>query len=391
MRSVVAISDVAEVTSGQGAPQDPSAFGEEGRPFVRAGSLQALVAGGGENQCERISDLKAAEFRLRLFPADTVVFAKSGMSATLGRVYRLKAPAYLVSHLAAIVCGPALDPGYLQWWLERNPPSRLIPNEAYPSIRTSAIGAQMISLPELSEQRRIARILDKDHAIRIKRRKSIRLADELIRSVFLDMFGDPIKNRKEWTTRTLGELVTIRSGGTPSKAKPTFWSGDYPWVSPKDMKRLYLGTSEDTISDSVFEETALRPVPTDTVLIVVRGMILAHTIPVAVTTRPVAINQDIKAMICGDRILPEFLLWLLLCSHGYLRSLVDDAAHGTKRLETVRLLATRLPVPEIKLQQRFVDVLRRINGIRAKLLEALAESNALGGALQHSLIAERMS
>ena len=212
--SLVPLSEVCDITAGQSAPQDSDAFGPEGHPFIRAGSLEALTNGGSENDCEHLTEKKAQQYRMRLFPKDTIVFAKSGMSAKIGRVYRLKAPAYIVSHLAAVTPREDVDPSYLQRWFERNPPSRLIPNEAYPSIRTSEIGTLKIDLPKKIEQNRIADILEKADAIRRKRQQAIQLADEFLRSIFLDMFGDPATNPKQFVVRKLSEFYINEREGT---------------------------------------------------------------------------------------------------------------------------------------------------------------------------------
>src|SRR5205807_1095301 len=95
--------------------------------------------GGNLGECEKVPVTTAQKNRLRLYPKDTIVFAKSGMSATLGRVYRLQEPAYVVSHLAALVPTGEYDHIYLTYWLRSNPPSHLIKDPAYPSMRISEI------------------------------------------------------------------------------------------------------------------------------------------------------------------------------------------------------------------------------------------------------------
>jgi hypothetical protein len=99
----IPLSNLASVKSGGGAPQDPSAFTKTGFPFVRAGSLPKLLDGEDEGSLEQLESHVAEEHGLSLFPAGTVLFAKSGMSATKGHVYRLKTPAYVVNHLAALI------------------------------------------------------------------------------------------------------------------------------------------------------------------------------------------------------------------------------------------------------------------------------------------------
>ncbi|WP_230460169.1 restriction endonuclease subunit S, partial [Sansalvadorimonas verongulae] len=222
-----------------------------------------------------------------------------------------------------------------------------------------------VPLPPLPEQKRIAAILDKADQLRQKRQQAIGLADEFLRSVFLDMFGDPVTNPKGWEVKPLKSLVNVMSGGTPSKKNETYWSGEFPWVSPKDMKSVEISDALDHISDSVFTETNLKKVPTSSILIVVRGMILAHTVPVAITTRDVAINQDMKAFTCTDYLLPNFLLWFLKSQHEHLLSKVSSAAHGTKRFEMDDLLSLPVFLPSLELQKHFSEITQKFKSFSA--------------------------
>lgn len=83
-----------------------------------------------------------------------------------------------------------------------------------------------IPLPPLAEQKRIAAILDKADAIRQKRKQAIELADEFLRSVFLDMFGDPVTNPKGWEVGTIRDLVSSVNYGSSAKASET--DGEFP-------------------------------------------------------------------------------------------------------------------------------------------------------------------
>lgn len=115
---------------------------------------------------------------------------------------------YLVSHLAAVLPSPAVDPGYLHRWFECNPASRLIANEAYPSIKTSTIQDIRVPLPPLPEQRRIAAILDKADALRAKRRLAIAKLDQLLQSVFLEMFSGV-----DFPSVSVADLLDQKAGG----------------------------------------------------------------------------------------------------------------------------------------------------------------------------------
>lgn len=214
----ISLGAVAEVSAGQPAPKAHE-FADEGLPFVRAGSLERLLNGTSENSLEKISESTASRMRLRLYPKDTVLFAKSGMSAKLGRVYRLKGPAYVVSHLAALTPTGRYDPNYLTYWLRANPPSRLIKDDAYPSIRTSEIAEMEVPALDVNEQRRIATILDKADAIRRKREQALDLADEFLKSVFLEMFGDPLRPKDGLEVSDIGAECDLYAGNSLPKGE----------------------------------------------------------------------------------------------------------------------------------------------------------------------------
>ncbi len=148
----------------------------------------------------------------------------------------------------------------------------------------------------------------------------------------------------EWRETALGDLIDFVSGGTPSKDNASYWNGAIPWVSAKDMKRLFLDDAEDHITESGLSNGA-RLAPAKTVLLLTRGMTLLSDIPICVARRPMAFNQDVKALRPKGRVIDDFIPYLLLGNKRRLLNLVDLAGHGTGRLNTdeLRSLDVRLP------------------------------------------------
>ncbi|MFP5466239.1 MAG: restriction endonuclease subunit S [Gammaproteobacteria bacterium] len=248
-------------------------------------------------------------------------------------------------------------------------------------VPVSFLAGSDIPLPPLPEQRRIVDLLTRAEGIVRLRREAAAKAAELIPALFIHQFGDPATNPMGWPQCTLGDVVNIASGGTPSKARPDFWEGDLPWVSPKDMKRTVIVDAIDHISPKVVEETNLKLVPKDAVLIVVRGMILAHTVPIAITARPVTINQDMKALTAKEGVMPAFLLWHLKVMHHELLGATSTAAHGTKKLETKDLLRQPVVVPPLALQGQFCEQMMAMESIQRQQIDALAKAQATFDAL----------
>src|SRR5262245_20635139 len=91
----------------------------------------------------------------------------------------------------------------------------------------------------------------------------------------------------EWSLSRLAQVAELASGGTPSKGRADYWEGSIPWVSPKDLKVHRLYDAEDHISEAGLEAGSRR-VPAGTLFVVVRGMILAKDLPVALAMVPMA-------------------------------------------------------------------------------------------------------
>jgi type I restriction enzyme S subunit len=118
------------------------------------------------------------------------------------------------------------------------------------------------------------------------------------------------------------------------------------------MKREVLSASEDTLTEEALKETGITLYDAGKVLIVVRGMILAHTFPVAINAVNSTVNQDMKAISTAMNC--EYLALLLRGIQPLILSLVEEAAHGTKVLRTDVFKNLRLPVPPLSEQAEIV-------------------------------------
>jgi type I restriction enzyme S subunit len=160
----------------------------------------------------------------------------------------------------------------------------------------------------------------------------------------------------QWEEKRLDMLATVQSGSTPSKANSKFWDGSIPWVSAKDMKRLFLEDSEDHISEAAVSNGA-RLVPKGTLMLLTRGMTLIKDVPICVASRDMSFNQDVKGLRPRTGVNGLFLAWLLLGNKERLLDLVNIAGHGTGKIDTDELNAFTLLVPRPPEQLRIADCL----------------------------------
>ncbi|MBT9492827.1 MAG: restriction endonuclease subunit S [Paucibacter sp.] len=134
-----------------------------------------------------------------------------------------------------------------------------------------------------------------------------------------------------WEPKSVLSLCEIWSGGTPRKSVAEHWTGNIPWVSGKDLK---LPTLDDAIDHITPEGVAAgsRLVPAGSVLLLVRGMGLAKDLPVAVISRPMAFNQDVKALVSRGAYSGGFLRAAIYAGKDRLLSQIVPSAHGTMTL-----------------------------------------------------------
>lgn len=159
---------------------------------------------------------------------------------------------------------------------------------------------------------------------------------------------------KHWEVRKLKYEMSFRGGGTPSKANAAYWNGSIPWVSPKDMKFEVIHDTEDHISEKAVKESSTNLVPKGSLLMVVRSGILQRTIPVAICSRIVAINQDMKALTGKGQLDLEYLIFLIRgCENRLLKEWTKQGA-TVESIEHQLLANTRVPVPPLSEQNQII-------------------------------------
>lgn len=181
---------------------------------------------------------------------------------------------------------------------------------------------------------------------------------------------------KTWAVSALLELGEWSGGGTPSKAIEDYWTGNIPWVSPKDMKQDAIFDSEDHISESAVRNSATKLIPSNSLLFVTRSGILAHTFPVAIAMVPVTVNQDIKALTPSDGIDAKFLAWLLRSKERQIIQTCSKDGTTVASIETSRLHALSVPIAPTNEQRRIVAKIEELFSELDKGIESLKTAQA---------------
>ncbi|MFT7413290.1 MAG: type I restriction enzyme S subunit [Paraglaciecola sp.] len=170
-----------------------------------------------------------------------------------------------------------------------------------------------------------------------------------------------------WPVVKLGEMVTIKGGGTPSKKIEEYWNGNIPWASVKDLKSSEISRTVDSITELGISNSATNLIPAGTILTATR-MALGKF---AINTVDMAINQDLKALFVNDttKIDRDFLMRFLESKAQYIDAEGKGATVKGVTLDFLRGL--EIPLPPLTEQKRIAAILDKADAIRRKRQQAI--------------------
>lgn len=243
-----------------------------------------------------------------------------------------------------------------------------------PHISKAVLCSLKIPLPPLPEQQRIAAILDAADALRKKTQQLIDSYDELAQSVFLDMFGDPVKNEKGWEKRKLGTITEISSGSTPSRRNDSYFEGNIPWIKTTELRGNQINDSLEKISKEALRNTSCRLYPAGTILIAMYGQGVTRG-KVGVLGIEAATNQACAALPPSNRMDFNYLFYYLKFSYEDLRNLGRGGNQPNLNIGLVK--AFEVLSPPLSLQTQFAQKIELIEKQKELAKQSLRESEDL--------------
>lgn len=379
---IVSLESVATIDRSVVDPRDLP----EGTQYV---GLDGIPSGGGAVRAISLSngDLRSSKFR---FSPAHVLFGK--LRPYLAKVAVVDFDGVCSTDILPIRPGPELDRDYLRHFLLQPQvvarAASLATGANLPRLSPKALGAFQIPLPSRAQQQRIADILDRTESARFKRRLAIARTDELTRSIFLDMFGDPVSNSMHWSESwSLGDVADITSGVTKGRKLNGSPTREVPYLAVVNVQDGRLDLSKvKTIEATEAEISGLRLLSGDLLLTeggdpdkLGRGCLWANELPECIHQ-----NHIFRVRLRDDRVMPDFLSWLIASQRGkryFLKSAKQTTGIATINLGQLR--AFPLIVPPVELQREFTCVLERIAKMKERIWMSMGTLDALFASLQH--------
>ena len=278
-----------------------------------------------------------------------------------------------------------LSQGYLGHWLDHATPVLRTKGRGATFLQVSKrdIASLQIPLPPLSEQERIAGILDAADALRAKRRESLAQLDTLLQSTFLEIFGDPLANPMEWEKRRIDSVFRVARGGSPRPIQ------SYLTESDDGLNWIMIGDASPDSRYITSTKKRIKPGGLSKSRMVYEGdFLLTNSMsfgkPYILKTDG-CIHDGWLVLSPKDKRMPADFFYSLLSTDALYREFSKKAAGAVvKNLNTKLVSQVAIPVPPLALQNRFATIVESVEQQKTRQRAHLAELDTLFASLQSS-------
>ncbi|MGV6986610.1 restriction endonuclease subunit S [Providencia hangzhouensis] len=379
---MVKLGSVGEFKAGFGFPVEYQGKKEGDYPFAKVGDISAVVRSGHKNifhagnyiDKDILGNLKA-----KTIPKGTIVFAKIGEA--IKQNFRAVTTVEMVidnNVMGLVPDNNLVDTNYLFYFMRSLDLYQFSGATTIPALRKSMLENIQIPLPPLSEQKRIAAILDKADSIRQKREQAIKLADDFLRSTFLAMFGDPVGNPKEWKKDKIKKgVLDIASGWSATGENTPCKSDEFGVLKISSVTSGIFKPEENKI-------VHYESIPASKKLIHPKkgDLLFSRANTRELVAAICMVHQNYDNLFLPDKLwtiklnhellLPEF--FLILIQNEKVRELLTKQATGTSgsmlNISKNKFEETEIIFPEINVQKDFCNAFRKTINLKAKLIKS---------------------
>lgn len=368
---LIAVKDFCRTSSGGTPSRDVPKYYDGTIPWIKSGDLREKTV---EQATEFITELAVQKSSAKIVPSGAILLAMYG--ATVGRMAMLGIDAATNQAVCSIVPDERQAYAkYVYYALLAKVPEflRNAVGGAQPNISQGMIKDTKLLLPPLTEQKRIAAILDKADAIRRKRQQAIQLAEDFLRALFLDMFGDPVTNPKGWPIVKFSDIGTLDRGKSKHRPRndPTLLGGIYPLIQTGDVanSKGYIKSFKSTYSDLGLAQSRMWPAGTLCITIA------ANIAKTGILTFNACFPDSVVGFSPNQKTTVEYVQhWL-----GFLQKTLEASApeSAQKNINLAILRDLDIPLPTIDLQRKFSDLVKNMVKFSEKVDRSVLEQEDL--------------
>ncbi len=244
-----------------------------------------------------------------------------------------------------------------------------------------------ISYPSIDKQLEIVELLESYFSLlnnALKEAHDARAKASQFKVAFLRTV---CKGDSTWESFPLKQLGIWGGGGTPSKANIRYWTnGTVPWLTPKDMGPTEIFVTRDKITEEACINSAVKKIPANSVVFVVRSGILERKLPVAITRVETTLNQDMKSISFFDHVNSKFAFYALLGLEQDILNKCKKSGTTVASINTESLMKYEIKIPELSIQNEIVAYVESQFSLTDKTLPWIESVIQDGHSLRQSLL-----
>ncbi|APQ71742.1 restriction endonuclease subunit S [Clostridium botulinum] len=355
----IKLGELSEFIMGQAPNSQYCNKKGKGTPFVKAGQFGVKYP---------IIDEWTTKSLKKALKKDVLICV---VGATAGKI-NLGCDCSIGRSVSAIRCNEKkLDHVYLYYYLKTwiTKIRQQSQGSAVGVITKEMLNDIIIPVVTLSEQNRIVTILDKAQSLINKRKTQIEALDELVKSRFIEMFGDPVKNPMKLPKTPLSNIGQWKTGGTPSRSNSEYYNGNIPWLSSGELNNIYCFNSDEMITELAIKESSAKIIEKGSLLL---GMYDTAALKSTINMIECSCNQAIAyAKLDENLVNTIYVYYCIQIGKDFYKSQQRGVRQKNLNLSMVKEL--EILMPELKLQNQFADFVNQGNTLKFEMEKSLKE------------------
>jgi type I restriction enzyme, S subunit len=372
------LGDVCKVVSGSTPKRAKPEYWCGTIPWVAPKEISNLSTPYLHDSVEKITDLGFKSCSTAMLPTGSLLLSSR---APIGLLAINTIPVCTNQGFKNLVPSDEIHIEYLYYYLKHN----------IKALQARGNGATFKELPKtsvenfpvllpfhLDDQKRIAQLLGKVEGLITQRKQSLQQLDDLLKSVFLEMFLTDLKDEDKYKTITKAcDFIDYR-GKTPPRV-----ADGIPLINAKCVRRGYFNSERlDFVSDETYKKAMVRGFPkANDVLFTTEGATFGYTCRIPMGFDKFSVGQRLITMVCKDGYQPEVLEFVL--NNQYIQKKLSNRLSGSAALgiRAAELVKVAIPFPSPAPQLQFTAIVNKVEGIKSHYQQSLTELENLYGAL----------
>ena len=367
----VRLGDVATVISGSTPKTNETSYWGGDINWVTPAEIADDTVYIYETQ-RKITEKAVVEGSMRLIPEGTVLLTSR---APIGKVAIAGTDMYCNQGFKNLLCSDEIHNKYLYWFLKGKNDylNSLGRGATFKEISKVIVEDIQVPLPTKNDQILIAREFDAVSELIALQKRQLQELNQLIKSVFYEMFGDPITNDRGWEFKSFEQIGTISNGGTPSRSNKSFYNGDINWFSAGELNSRYLIESKEKITTAALESSSAKLFEENSMLI---GMYDTAAFKLGILTKKSSCNQACANIAVNkDLVNIEWLYDCCILMRNHF--LTNRRGVRQKNLTLGMIKSFLLPVPPLSLQNQYADIVSQIESQKSLVKQSIDETQRL--------------